>query len=264
MRGQGVRVRTGAVTEVANEAGAWPGWLAAARGLAVWRAAVAALEQEQDRWFLWVPVLFGLGVVLYFGLATEPHLLAALTPVPAALALALVWRRGVPAVVCTSAAIAVALGFAAAKLRTEWVRAPVLERQIGPVEVAGFVELVEPRETRGQRITLRVTKLGDLDPETQPLRARIRTTNVTPGLKPGDAVRLKATLAPPGIPALPGDYDFARAAWFAGLGAIGYATARPTLDPAAGQTPTAPRLPATNESGRPSIGASILAALSGE
>jgi competence protein ComEC len=191
-------------------------------------------------------------------------LLVALTPVPAALALALVWRHGALAVVGTSAAIAVALGFAAAKLRTEWVHAPVLERQLGPVEVTGFVELVEPRATRGERISLRITKLGALDPEKRPRRARIRTTSATPGLKPGDAIRLKATLAPPALPALPGDYDFARAAWFAGLGAIGYATTRPVIDPEAGEPPWMLRISALIEGVRQSIGTRILAALPGE
>jgi competence protein ComEC len=209
-------------------------------------------------------VLFGLGIVLYFNLFSEPHLLVALTPVPAALALALVWQRGVLAVISTGAAIAVALGFAAAKLRTEWVRAPVLERQLGPVEVRGFVELVEPRATRGQRITLRVTKLATLDAEKRPRRARIRTTSATAGLKPGDAIRLKATLAPPALPALPGDYDFARTAWFAGLGAVGYATTRPVSDTEAGEPPGMLRISASIEGVRQSIGARILAALPGE
>ena len=51
------------------------------------------------------------------------------------------------------------LGVAAGKLRTEAVRAPVLQGQAGPVDVYGFVELVEPRPTRGQRLTLRVTAM---------------------------------------------------------------------------------------------------------
>jgi competence protein ComEC len=255
------------VTEVSNEGGAE----AAAgerrgggRGFPLWRVAVAALEEEQDRWFLWVPVLFGLGIVLYFGLWSEPHLLVAVMPFPVALSLALVCRHGTPAIVGASAAIAVALGFAAAKVRTAWVAAPVLERQLGPVEVAGFVELVEPRATRGERITLRVTKLGHLDAEKLPRRARIRTTSAMPGLKPGTAIRLKATLAPPALPALPGDYDFARAAWFAGLGAIGYATTRPVIDADAGEPPWMLRLSAQIEGVRQTIGTRILAALPGE
>lgn len=251
---------------VANEAGegaaGW--WRGVGRRLPVWRAAAASLEEEQDRWFLWLPVLFGFGIVLYFSLPSEPHLLPALAPVPVALALALVWRRGVPAVVCASAAIALSFGFAAAKLRTEWVRAPVLERQLGPVEVTGFVELVEPRATRGQRITLHVTKLGALEAEKRPRRARIRTMSTMPGLKPGDALRLKARLAPPAPPALPGDYDFARAAWFAGLGAIGYAIARPVIDAEAGEPPWMLRISAAIAGARHSIGTRIVEALPGE
>jgi hypothetical protein len=55
------------VTEVTNQAGgegAWPEPHGIRRSRPIWRALVAPLEEEQDRWFLWVPVLFGLGIVL--------------------------------------------------------------------------------------------------------------------------------------------------------------------------------------------------------
>ena len=45
------------------------------------------LEAEQERWFLWMPVLLGLGIGLYFSLPAEPHILTALAPVAAMLAL---------------------------------------------------------------------------------------------------------------------------------------------------------------------------------
>ena len=35
-------------------------------------ASARALEAEQDRWFLWLPVLFAGGIVAYFALADEP------------------------------------------------------------------------------------------------------------------------------------------------------------------------------------------------
>ena len=106
----------------------------------------------------------------------------------------------------------------------------VLERQIGPVEVRGFLELIEPRPTRGQRLTLRVTSIATLRPEAWPYRVRVRTLVENAELKPGDAVRLSATLSPPPGPSLPGDYDFARAAWFQALGGVGYALAAAELD----------------------------------
>ena len=31
------------------------------------------LEQERDRWLLWIPVFFGSGIGLYFALSVEPN-----------------------------------------------------------------------------------------------------------------------------------------------------------------------------------------------
>ena len=129
-------------------------------------AVTALIDSERARWFNWVPVLLGLGIALYFWLPTEPDVMMALAPFPAALVLVGAWRKkGTVAFVLSSAILSVASGLAIAKLRTEWVRAPVLERQLGNVEVRGFVELVEPKPTKGQRITLRVVSLGKLTPD---------------------------------------------------------------------------------------------------
>ena len=48
-------------------------------------------------------------------------------------------------------------------------------------------------------------------------------------LVPGARVGFKAVLLPPPAPAAPGDYDFGRAAYFEGLGAVGYAYGPPEL-----------------------------------
>ena len=229
-----------------------------------WPALVAELEAEQDRWFLWVPVLLGLGVVGYFTLANEPLLSVALIPVAVALVLNVVWRTGIAAILVGGGLLAVSLGFGLAKLRTELVRSPVLERQYGLVDVSGFVELVEPRPNRGQRLTIRVVTLGALVPEKRPYRIRVRTMVALPGLKPGDGVRLKATLAPPAIPSLPGDYDFARAAWFNKLGGVGFALAKPVLDPDLGAPPLWLQFWATIEKVRWSINRRITAAMPSE
>jgi hypothetical protein len=36
------------------------------------------LEAEQERWFLWVPVLLGSGIGIYFALPSEPYIMPAL------------------------------------------------------------------------------------------------------------------------------------------------------------------------------------------
>ncbi|MBZ0211015.1 MAG: hypothetical protein K8F92_15400, partial [Hyphomicrobium sp.] len=121
------------------------------------------LEAEQERWFCWLPVLIGCGIGAYFALPVEPSVPTALVP----LLVVLAWRAsGTPRTPLLSlliaGLIAVAFGLALAKLRVEWVRAPVLARQLNSVEVRGWVELIEPRPAGGQRLTLRVTALGDL------------------------------------------------------------------------------------------------------
>ena len=223
----------------------------------------SALTAEQDRWFLWTPVLFGIGIFGYFRLPGEPHLLAALGPVLVVMALAAQLRRGALGLVLVNAAIALALGFAAAKLRTELVAAPVLERELRDARVEGFVEPVEPRPS-GQRLTIRVTALDQLAEAERPRRVRVRLMTAVPDLKPGDAIRLKAALAPPGLPVLPGGYDFARAAWFSGLGGVGYTRATPEIREDAEPAPWSLRFSAVTERLRQAIGGRIAASLPGE
>lgn len=223
-----------------------------------------ALLGEQDRWFLWTPVLFGVGIFIYFSLPHEPYLTASLMPVAIVLALASVLRRGALALIALNGAIALTLGFAAAKVRTEWVAAPVLERQLRDVDAEGFVELVEPRAPRGQRLTIRVTRLGQLAPDQQPQRVRVSLMEAAPNLRPGDAIRLKATLGPPAMPALPGGYDFARAAWFAGIGGVGYSRNAPEILPDVGTVPASLRFLALAQRLRQAIGERITTALPGE
>ena len=222
------------------------------------------LEAEHDRWFLWLPVLFGLGVALYFLLPAEPSAIVALLPAVAVLALHLAVSRAGLASVLAAALLTTALGTAAAKLRTEFVRAPVLQAEAGPIDVYGFVELIEPRATKGQRLTILVTAMEKHEANAWPTRVRIRTLAENGALKPGDAVRVKARLSPPPGPALPGDYDFARAAWFQGLGAVGFAVAAAEVATNLSEAPLTLRSSAIVARVRQAIGQRVLQALPGE
>jgi competence protein ComEC len=187
------------------------------------------LEHERARWFVWLPVAFGYGIASYFSLHREPGLGAVFAVPVMAFGLAAASRRAGLIHVLALALFAASLGFAMAKARTEWTRAPVLGHEIRRAEVQGVVELIEPRPGRGERLTIRVTAIKGLSDAERPLRIRIRVMIKREGLKPGDAIRLSATLRPPSLPALPGGYDFARTAWFQGLGATGYAIQPPEI-----------------------------------
>lgn len=185
-------------------------------------AALGALEHEQDRWFLWAPVLLGCGIAVYFALTVEPAPLATAGALLLAAIVRWRWREGSVAAIAGGAMFAAVLGFALAQGRALMVAAPVIASERSTLTVTGWIELVEPREERGERLTIRVHDIAGLAPDRQPSRVRVRTLTADPTLKAGDAIIVRAMLSPPAGPSLPGGYDFARQAWFQALGGVGY------------------------------------------
>ena len=137
-----------------------------------------------------------------------------------ALFAALAWfSRARPFALGLSLAIAALFaGFLLMSLRTARVAAPVLDR-IRIISLQGFVEEVDLR-TVGARMVIGVVNADGMPREKVPRRVRVTTRN-TPDVAAGDYVELKARLLPPSRAVLPGGYDFARDAFFAGVGAVG-------------------------------------------
>lgn len=185
-------------------------------------------EIERRRLFNWLPVCMAAGVLLYFLADREPGLAAPLAGLAlCALAALLLRQRPAAMAVCIAATAAFA-GFAAATWRTAGIAAPALARNhIG--KLTGFVEALEQRE-KGVRIVIQLTDLPGIDPAQRPRRVRVTTPVTT--LKPGDHISATARLLPPPGPARPGGYDFARDAFFQGIGAVGNIAGKITLAPA--------------------------------
>lgn len=111
----------------------------------------------------------------------------------------------------------------------------MLEKRLGPVLVRGRIVAREPG-IKGVRITLAVSAIDRLAAADLPARIRIRVRpSMAPGgaqtLASGAAIKVLAILMPP-PPAVPGGFDFARSAWFKGIGAVGFAVRAP--EPAGG------------------------------
>ncbi|KAB7648779.1 DUF4131 domain-containing protein [Polymorphobacter fuscus] len=203
---QGVTSRSvAAVKAVSAGAAAGPA-VAAAR----WWSFVDA---ERQSLALWLPVAFAGGVALWFIVPWQVQRLAlalAFAGVGAAALLAR-WRP------LAALALLALAGMGAAEWRSARVAAPVLDhRQVATV--SGIVAAVEDRAGRDQ---LRLLVAPDAGTGLPPrLRLTVRGPP-PPGLAPGARIRLRALLSPPAGAAIPGGYDFARRAWFAGIGATG-------------------------------------------
>src|ERR1700729_2412944 len=206
--------RTGVVSIAAGLARAtaaapdWRGWLAGA----------LAREAEERRFFLWIPVAAMGGVALNLSADREPVLW--LPALMTALFATLAWfcRARPLALGLSLAGAALFAGFLSMSLRTARVAAPALDR-VRIVSLQGYVEEVDLR-TVGARMVVGVVGADGMPQEKVPRRVRVTTRN-TPDVAAGDFVALKARLLPPSRASLPGGYDFARDAFFAGVGAVG-------------------------------------------
>ena len=158
------------------------------------------------------------GVALNLAADREPVLWlpAALTALFSALAFASRARPVALGVFMAFAALSA--GFLSMSLRTARVAAPVLDR-VRILSLEGYVEEVDLRSV-GARMVIAVESAEGMPGDKVPRRVRV-TTRKTPDIVAGDYVRLKARLLPPSRAALPGGYDFARDAFFAGVGAVG-------------------------------------------
>lgn len=225
---------------------------------------LALLHRERAHWFLWSPACFGAGIVLYFALPFEPHLSVVVLGVVIAVAVHFSDRWATGALPLTAALVLMAAGTLASKIRTIWVASPILERTLFAAQVRGVVEYVQPRPSRGPRVSVTVISIQRLLPAKTPHRIRVRFQTQLPDLEPGHVLSFKATLNPPAAPALPGGYDFGRAAYYQSLGAVGFAIGKPTVEPPAPDQTLQARLAATIQTWRQNIGSRITAALPGQ
>lgn len=224
--------------------------------------AILEREIEEGRGFLWLPVAFGAGVLLYFALPSEPAL-------PALIVLALLLviatiraRRAIAAFRCLLIAATVVAGMAGIKGKTDQVTAPRIARDM-TVTVSGWVAAEAETAKGGVRILLRVAAIEKVKPADLPRFVRITVRTRTSTLAVGDPISMKARLQPPAGPTMPGGYDFGRFAYYEGIGAVGYAYGA-ALPATLGPAPLSLRLWRPLEELRDLIRVRIEAALPGD
>jgi competence protein ComEC len=176
-------------------------------------------DSERDQLPLWLPVGLGLGTAAWFALP-DARAWTAFLLLAAALALASQglapgtrWGRTV-SIFCLAAMI----GCANIWWKAERVAAPVL----GQARAAEFDARIESFQRLPARDLVRlVVKPAGVSGLPPRLRVNVDAAKAPAGIEAGSVVRLRGYLMPPAPAALPGAYDFARAAWFQGIGGTG-------------------------------------------
>lgn len=218
--------RAPSIAPAALQTSRWPG---GARTLA---AIERVLEAERDQLGLWLPVALAAGIALWLILPGRVAWLAAITAF-AGLALAggaIGTTRRIGRAVLAFA-LAALVGMIIIWSRADWVASPRIDRPMVAM-VTGRIETVERLPARE---LVRLTIATDREAaDAGPLPPRVRLNvdqSYVPEMVPGGAhIAVRARLLPPAPAAVPGAYDFARAAWFQGIGATGKALDRPAID----------------------------------
>lgn len=179
----------------------------------------AFLERERAQLPLWFSAAFGFGIAIWMWLPGPQQWAAVI-----ALALGIA-ATGVAAGESRIGrgllfgGLAMAAGTALVWWRSEQIAAPRLDRP-AVVVFEAMVDKVESRAAKGDlRLTL-VPRASQLPPL---VRISMPEEGAPIGLGDGAIIRLKARLQPPPPMALPGSHDFARDAWFLGIGGVGRA-----------------------------------------
>ena len=237
--------------------------------LAAWLAEIrlhfgAVFEREMDagRGFLWLPVFFGIGILVYFALPAEPSALA-VAGLAFAIAGAAWCCRGTIGLGRTLLALAaIAFGLTTIKLRTDFASAPVLRHET-TATVTGWVEAREGTPSGGARIYLRVASISGVKPAETPYRVRFVLRSGVAGIAVGDPISLKARLQPTSGPVLPGGQDFAFVSFYQRIGGVGFAYGAPIVTDL-GPAPLSIRLAEPLAALRETIRERIEAALPGD
>jgi competence protein ComEC len=172
----------------------------------------------------WLAVAFAAGIGAWFGLPAATYW-AALIAGCVALSLAgLAAFRAEGAHPYLRQALIIVPLVVAAGCATIWTKSALVGQPAIERPVIGWIEgKVLVREEQPARARVRLTLATRLPVFARPVKVRVNLPQARdrPALTQGATVRLKARLMPPAPPMLPGGYDFARSAWFAGLAATG-------------------------------------------
>ncbi|MCF8474741.1 MAG: ComEC family competence protein [Emcibacter sp.] len=188
------------------------------------------LYQEYDRLILWSPVLFAVGIGLYFSLAIEPPLYMATTVCIVLLLSFILFRRYFLMRIMFIIMVIVTSGFLSANIRTYFLATPVLGKNLLPRMITGLVTDVRHYNDGKLHIILENPNFYNEIKGSRPLnKIRLKVHKYDDLPYPGDKIKIRAGLMPLPSPAMPNDFDYARQIWFQGIGALGYAISKPEI-----------------------------------
>ena len=222
------------------------------------------VEEEKSAQFLlnWFVVFFAIGVMLFFSSDGSAGPIPVLFGITAATAFLWKYRHHTGKFSIALIIIALFAGFGSGVFRMQRVSFPVLqETVIG--DLKGRIEKVEPRTGRTTQLTIWPETISGLENGKLPDRIRVGV-RMGRDFNAGDAISAKIRLLPLPQPVRPHGYDFARDAYFRGLGGVGSVLGKAETTMAASSGPWELELNARIDRARNALTERIYRAIGGE
>ena len=180
--------------------------------------------EERERWFMWIPVLFGMGIGVYFLLPEEPSKWIVLGVIEALLVLAYIWRYSPAKLTALLIIMIMALGFANIQLKTIYLARNEIIPYDRKLYLTGRVSELGTNYRGNPRFVLEDVR--DFDGNHLKGKYRISLTSKSSQPQNGQCVELIGTISAPPRPNMVGGYQMDRKLFYEGITATGFAASR--------------------------------------
>lgn len=178
-------------------------------------------DGEQNRWFLWMPVLFALGIVLYFQLPQELSIWWTLGVLEALILFAILFRHHIKVLIFLMIVGVVSLGFANIQLKATYLNKTKEIKSPELTYISGMITKIDYNYRGMQRFLLKDT--SNFEQNRNFGTVKVSTRMKKSDFKVGQCVEMAANLMPAGKPVIIGGYQFDRKAYFEEIDANGFA-----------------------------------------
>ncbi|MDD4556789.1 MAG: ComEC/Rec2 family competence protein [Alphaproteobacteria bacterium] len=178
---------------------------------------------EQSRWFLWSPVLFGIGIGVYFTLPFEVSKWIVIAVFELFLLLFYLFRHQSNRLFITSCLFLILIGYISVYMQVLYFSKSIYPVEEKRVYFKGRIENIDHNYRGKQRII--VDELVDFD--EMPIKGKYRLTLMSkyPELRDGDCIETVAEISPPTKPFLVGGYIPSVQTFFEKISGVGYVSA---------------------------------------
>ncbi|AHX06734.1 comEC/Rec2-related domain protein [Ehrlichia chaffeensis str. Liberty] len=176
------------------------------------------LNDNRDVLIIWVPILQGIGIIIYFSLTNEPQD-DVLVYIAFLLLVGLVFICLRKYSILFISVFFILLGFVSVQIKAHYFVGSVLRHQVYVRDVIATVKEISIQQSNKRLVVcdIKGSKYG-----IKCIRLGVRT-KLDDNITIGDMVQFSAIIYPPSVAVSPFSYDFSRIAYFKNISAVGFA-----------------------------------------